>query len=245
MHDGTLPNRVCPVCQAEFHSSYEKTYCSQTCLDEGTSNSGAENPNYRGGKAVTACKLCDTEFEYYPSQKDGLYCPDCVETEQWRVVPDVSGERNPQWSGGKRSLECVVCEKSVERYPSNVSEVTVCGDACRRRWLSDSFTGAGHPNWAGGGNGAYGTGWSAVRRQALERDDYQCVVCDASPEALGRNPDVHHLVPVRSFIESKEHTREDAHFLDNVVSLCISCHRKADFGKISRGTLRSLRDNAV
>jgi hypothetical protein len=26
--------------------------------------------------------------------------------------------------------------------------------------------------------------------------------------------------------------REDAHALDNVVSLCVACHRKADFGKI-------------
>jgi 5-methylcytosine-specific restriction endonuclease McrA len=122
-------------------------------------------------------------------------------------------------------------------------KVTVCGHACRRQWLSDSFTGIGHPNWKGGGNGSYGKGWNSVRRNALERDGYQCVICDSSKAEIGRNPDVHHIVPVRSFIESAEHTREDAHFLDNVVSLCISCHRKADFGKISRDRLRSLTDS--
>ncbi|MFH5800332.1 HNH endonuclease [Haladaptatus sp. CMAA 1911] len=59
-------------------------------------------------------------------------------------------------------------------------------------------------------------------------------------EELGRNPDVHHIVPVRWFIDSGFHTIEDAHFLDNVASLCSSCHRKAEYGKIAQDELRSL-----
>lgn len=243
VHNGNLPNRVCSVCQTEFYAEHEKKYCSEECLHEGKSYSGADNPNYSGGKSVGTCELCDDDFEFYPSEKDGVYCSNCVENVQWRLPPKTSGPENPQWKGGKRDLECAVCGESVKRYPSNVSEVTVCGHACRRQWLSDSFTGDGHPNWKGGGNGSYGKGWNSVRRNALERDGYQCVVCGSSKAEIGRNPDVHHIVPVRSFIESVEHTREDAHFLDNVVSLCISCHRKADFGKISRDRLRALTNS--
>ena len=76
-----------------------------------------------------------------------------------------------------------------------------------------------------------------MRRQALERDDYQCVVCGATTQAIGRNPDVHHIVPVRLFDRADDRTKADAHDLDNVVSLCPSCHRSAEFGKIPKQKL--------
>jgi len=106
--------------------------------------------------------------------------------------------------------------------------------------LSEAFTGEGHPNWKGGGNEAYGSGWNELRENALERDDHECVVCGKTRDEIGRNPDVHHIVPVRRFAESEDREKEDAHTLENVISLCIECHRKADFGKISAGALRRL-----
>jgi len=244
VHEGALPNRNCSQCGAEFYAEYEKRYCSEPCLDEGTSYSGAENPNYRGGTTVGTFELCEANFEYYPSTKEGIYCPKCVRTEQWRTPPTATGSQNPRWNGGKQRRQCVVCGASVERYPSDANKVTVCGETCRRKWLSEAFAGDGHPNWQGGGNGSYGKGWNAVRRRALERDDYRCVVCDATKAEIGRNPDVHHLVPVRQFVNTDEYTRADAHFLDNVVSLCVRCHRKADFNKIGNERLRALRDNS-
>ncbi|UPM41679.1 HNH endonuclease [Halocatena salina] len=51
---------------------------------------------------------------------------------------------------------------------------------------------------------------------------------------------MHHIIPVRAFIGSKNHHKENAHQFENVVSLCIDCHRKADFGKISSARLRFL-----
>ncbi len=140
-------------------------------------------------------------------------------------------------------LACDVCGETVERYPSNVNDLVVCSEPCRREWLSESFSGDGHPNWKGGGNESYGTGWNDVRRRVLQRDDSQCVRCGATTDDIGRNPDVHHIVPVRWFIESNDHTKTDAHFLDNVISLCIACHRKADHGKIAKQRLRSLIDD--
>jgi hypothetical protein len=245
-HDERLPNRECANCGREFYCSYQKKYCSGTCRQASVSFEGASNPNYQGKKRTTGCELCGSEFEYYPSEKEGLYCPDCVETEAWRTAPDLEGAKNPRWNGGKLELTCAVCSEPVERYPSEIAgEVTVCSEECRTTWLSDAFTGGGHPNWKGGGNEAYGKGWNGVRRRALERDGYECVVCSKGESEIGRNPDVHHIIPVRAFIQSDRHEKEDAHYLDNVASLCVDCHRKADFGKIPKERLWFLIGAAV
>lgn len=237
-HGERLPNRVCDVCDDQFYCKHEKRYCSPKCRQEGRSLSGSSNPNFRGGKETASCEICSTQFEYYPSEKEGIYCPECVNSKTWQEPPVVRGEEHPRWKGGKRGGECTVCGETVVRYPSNMTgEVTVCSEACRRRWLSEEFSGEGHPNWKGGGNEAYGKGWHAVRQRALERDDYTCVLCSKTKAEIGRNPDVHHIVPVRVFIESDEYAREDAHVLTNVITLCIDCHRKADFGKFSKRDL--------
>lgn len=240
-HGTLLPNRECSNCGQEFHCKHEKKYCSEKCLHDAVSYEGANNPHYQGGKETTECEICGDEFDYYSSEKPGLYCAECVKTESWRYRPQLDGPDHPRWKGGKRELECEVCGTTFERYPSEItSEVTVCGNRCRGTWTSEEYTGSNHPNWQGGDNGPYGKGWYRTRRQALERDGYQCVVCSESKAEIGRNPDVHHITPVRLFIESEEHDKEDAHYLENVVSLCISCHRNADVGNISKNRLRSL-----
>jgi ribosomal protein L37AE/L43A len=151
----------------------------------------------------------------------------------------MEGEDHPRWSGGKAAYDCAACGETVERYPSRTGEVTTCDEGCRAEWLSEAFTGEGHPNWEGGDVGPYGPGWSRVRREALERDDHECQHCGKTREEIGRNPDVHHIVPVRAFAAAGGRERADAHRLDNVVSLCVDCHRKADFGEISKERLRS------
>lgn len=241
VHGERLPNRTCENCGEEFYCSYEKKFCTESCRLEAVSYEGRANPNYRGKKQQTACELCGDDFDYYPSQKEGRYCASCVESKQWRSLPDIHGALNPRWNGGKQEYSCTVCDDTVKRYPSEFTgDVTVCSEDCRRTWLSESFSGDGHPNWKGGGNEPYGTGWSGVRRRALERDGFACVICSTTKEEIGRNPDVHHIIPVRKFIESDRHSKLDAHTLENVVSLCIGCHRKADFGQISPTRLRFL-----
>lgn len=239
VHGECLPNRTCAECGASFYSEYEKKYCSDDCRDVAVSVAGVDNPNYRNASSRTSCVLCGATFEYYPSEKPGYYCSDCVETEAWRTPIDLDGENNPRWKGGRRRMPCDVCGAVVTRYPSNADgDVVLCSEACRSQWLSEIFTGDGHPNWNGGGVGSYGPGWAAVRRAALERDGYECVLCGTSRADLGRNPDVHHIVPVRRFVDSPVLTISDAHSLDNVVALCPSCHRRAEFGHVTRAELR-------
>ena len=221
----------CPTCGRTFESK------------RGVGIHHSKTHKENGGKEKTECEICGTEFEYYPSDKKGLYCSECVKAEEWRHRPDVEGSNNPRWKGGKREYECAVCGETFERYPSDAAgEVAVCSESCRCKWLSEAFTGDGHPNWRGGGNEAYGTGWAATRRAALERDDYAYVRCGTDTDDLGRNPDVHHIVPVRLFVEADGQDRTNAHDLDNVVTLCPACHRRADFGTVSRNRLRRAVD---
>lgn len=241
VHGTKLPNRECDHCGREFYCEHRNKYCSEECLDEAVSYKGKAHPNWKGGKETTECEICGSEFEYYPSEKKGLYCSDCVKTESWRYRPDISGPDHPRWNGGKREVECEVCGTTVKRHPGNMTgEVIVCGRECQSEWVSESFVGSGHPNWKGGIRVPYGRGWNETRRQALERDGYECMVCSKSKEEIGRNPDVHHIIPLRLFIESDEHEKEDGHYLENVISLCITCHRRADVGIIPKERLYSL-----
>lgn len=241
VHGERLPNRECAECGSQFYSEEERKYCSDSCRDANVSYAGSANPNYRGGKTETTCDICDTAFKYYPSDKEGLYCQQCVEEENWRHDPNIRGEENPRWKGGPVELSCDNCDAPFERRPSVInSEVTFCSPECQAEWLSDEFTGDGHPNWKGGGSENYGPSWARARKRTLERDGHRCVVCGATHEELGRNPDVHHLVAVRRFVEHEATTVADAHTLDNLVSLCPSCHRRVEFGRVSATDLRRL-----
>lgn len=239
-HDERLPTRECTACGTEFYNQHEQRYCSEACRDAAVSRSGEDAPNWQSGTERTNCEICGEAFDYYPFEKPGLYCPGCVGTEDWRHEPDNSGENSPLWTGGPVELDCDTCGTAFERQPGDIeSERVFCSRDCQRAWLSEAFTGERHPNWAGGGMPNYRGDCRAVRRAALERDDWTCVRCGADREGLG-TPDVHHVVPVRAFAESAAHSRDDAHFLDNVGWPCPACHRKAEFAEIRRDRLREL-----
>lgn len=234
-----MAERVCANCEGPLESEYATKYCSPECFHEGHSFAGEKNPNYKGAKKSTTCEICGTRFDFYPSDKPGLFCADCVKNEQWQTSPRISGSDHPRWGGGKITKICDVCGEKVTRHPSGFADnVTLCSPDCQGVWLSDSFTGQGHPNWKGGGNEAYGKGWRRAKLTTLERDDYTCLVCGKTKDDIGRNPDVHHIVPVRAFVEADGADKEDAHASRNLVTLCVTCHRRADFGRPSKAELK-------
>ncbi|MFN8500054.1 MAG: DEAD/DEAH box helicase [Anaerolineae bacterium] len=87
----------------------------------------------------------------------------------------------------------------------------------------------------------YGPTWAAQRDKARTRDGYRCRACGA-PERPGRGHDVHHLQPFRSFGYARGHNRHDlvANRLENLVTLCPSCHRRAEERQVVRGVLSGL-----
>lgn len=108
----------------------------------------------------------------------------------------------------------------------------VFGDA-----LTDRLVAAGllfRPN-------EYGPNWTVQRQAALERDGNRCRTCGAEPRP-GQGLHVHHIRPFREYgyVPGQNEAYRLANVLDNLVTLCPACHRRAEQGQQTRSALGGL-----
>jgi DEAD/DEAH box helicase domain-containing protein len=77
----------------------------------------------------------------------------------------------------------------------------------------------------------YGPNWAEQRQLVRERDKFRCTQCGA-PEASGRQHDVHHLTPFRTFgyVPGLNEHYQIANRLSNLILLCRSCHHRIEAG---------------
>lgn len=61
------------------------------------------------------------------------------------------------------------------------------------------------------------TNWGTVKREALKRDNYSCMLCGVSRGMRGIELHVHHIVPRK---------RGGSHDIRNLVTVCSGCHIK-------------------
>lgn len=217
-HDNPLPNRTCKGCGSQFYDPKSRLKFCDDC----NPNGGANNGNWKDAKAASTCQICGSVFLYYPSDKDGVYCSECVESAEG-LLPENPATRD------RISTACLHCDSEIEACPSRVNSRKrglFCDLDCYGSWLSENIVGEDHHQWEGG-TLDYGRKWWRVRREALERDGYTCQNCGKSPTELERNPDVHHIKRVRDFDRP-----QNAHTLENVITLCRSCHRNVEAGNV-------------
>lgn len=229
VHGESLPNRTCEGCGTEFYDEKARlSYC-----DGCDPNAGEHNGNWSDAKETAECRLCDDEFEYYPSDKDGVFCPACVEeAEAFLGTPSYE----------LREIErvertCENCGVVSEYLKTEVDRGRgrFCDRDCHSEWMSENWVGENHHAWLGTDSTGWYTGkWWRVRREVLERDGHACRLCGTTRDELGQEPDVHHIEPIRTFEDP-----QDAHTLDNVVCLCKSCHNVAE----AKGLGRSADEN--
>ena len=91
----------------------------------------------------------------------------------------------------------------------------------RRRWTEE--TPSFEVKLEGREPGHRGADWSIQSRRARERDQFCCQVCGIDEKDLGRQLDVHHKIPYSSFKSNLE-----ANKLENLISVCPSCHTRAE-----------------
>ncbi len=72
-----------------------------------------------------------------------------------------------------------------------------------------------------------GPDWSRQRERARQRDGYRCRLCGAE-EKKGHPHDVHHIRPFREFTGGDASQHLQANALDNLITLCKSCHQAAE-----------------
>ena len=87
----------------------------------------------------------------------------------------------------------------------------------------------------------YGPTWSEQRNKARARDGYRCTLCGAL-EKPGHQHDVHHIRPFRSFgyVPGVNENDKLANRLENLRTLCRSCHRKVERSQRLRSGLSGL-----
>ncbi|RLT39949.1 MAG: DUF1998 domain-containing protein, partial [Chloroflexi bacterium] len=87
----------------------------------------------------------------------------------------------------------------------------------------------------------YGPNWQEQRAKVRARDGYACTQC-GTPEPEGRQHDVHHLTPFRTYgyIPGHNENYQLANRLSNLKLLCQRCHRRIEAGVRTRSGLDGL-----
>lgn len=127
----------------------------------------------------------------------------------------------------KITVTCSGCGKSLKVPPCKLktNKNFYCSKECRASYI----IGPNNPSYTSG-NGRkveYGFNWRSQRRKALERDGFTCQYCGKSPKK-SRYLHVHHIVPACKF----NGDYRTANQLTNLLTLCVKCHKNAEFGKI-------------
>lgn len=189
---------LCPVCGLRPITWKGAKTCSSACAYK----------QRRDRQGPIACLGCRTMFRPYPSelQRGRGYCSRaCFYRTDGKAQYD--------------EATCVECGISFVRRPANMYQrkggQKFCSLSCSRAY----FQGERSPAWRGGSNPNRGAGWLKRAEEARARDDYLCRRCGKTQEQNGERLSVDHLIPWRSFTSAQE-----ANQLDNLVSLCRSCH---------------------
>ncbi|MDD5368530.1 MAG: DEAD/DEAH box helicase, partial [Anaerolineaceae bacterium] len=140
-----------------------------------------------------------------------------------RVMTQVVGYRKIRWythehlGGGNLSLP--PSQLQTTGYWLSLNESTVADLRDQGLWTNDANN--------------YGPNWPSQRDRARQRDQYRCQICGIAE--VGRSHHVHHKTPFRTFA-SYEHANQ----LDNLVTLCPTCHRLAEQAVRMRSGLAGL-----
>lgn len=140
-----------------------------------------------------------------------------------QVTTQVTGFRKRRWytheNLGEEPLDLPPSELQTTGYWLTLSDETLTRLRAAGAWSND-------PN-------NYGPEWPKIRERVRARDKYVCQVCGALED--GRPHDVHHKIPLRAFTSVTEANR-----LENLSTLCPSCHFKVEQNVRMRSGLAGL-----
>ena len=152
------------------------------------------------------CHQCSKEYDNldYRPNRPQKYCSRACRDEAQRT---------------RVLLTCRQCGKEFHRkaYMADWSQERgpFCGFACYGIWQRRNLLGPDHPSFVPTSPCRGSAQWTRNRILVLERDGKHCVACGSANRLH-----VHHI---REWNQADPST----HAMDNLVTLCASCHRKA------------------
>ena len=218
---------VCGTTEERNPSQVNDTnFCSVSCEAKWKSENraGENHPNWNGGDVSVECTWCGDNLSRPKWQASGYehhFCNNDCRGSYYSSNPSELHEKE------RVTVFCEWCgnDKNVIHYYAERNERHFCNRKCRGKWRSENIIGESHPNWKGGYEPYYGTNWDQKRREAMERDEYQCALCgltdEASKQIHGRELDVHHVIRLNDF-ENPVH----ANVVSNLLTVCILCHQR-------------------
>ncbi|MGA9397639.1 MAG: DEAD/DEAH box helicase [Anaerolineaceae bacterium] len=152
-------------------------------------------------------------------------CPGCARTYgELIVTTQVTGYKQIRWYTheqlGTGEVDLPPGELTTMGYWLMLKDDTVEELRAMGSWRNDS--------------NKYGPGWNKLREQVRERDKHACQSC-GKLETGGQQHDVHHKFPFRAFTNP-----EAANQLENLITLCGVCHRRAELSVRMRSGLAGL-----
>ena len=199
--------------------------------------------------------MCDETFEVVESQKDSRKTCGNNSCESKYRSKIMSGENNHQWNGGKVKIKCINCSDTRKVKKCYEDFYLTCGKReCKNAWrslemkinnpmdnknnrekVSKSKIGKKNPNWKDDVAYKYGPNWDKQRNKTIKSDNEECVGCgmgrEEHKEKYNKDLTVDHIKPRVEFIENDSFDWENANKLENLRTLCLSCHIKLEHKK--------------
>jgi ribosomal protein L31 len=187
----------------------------------GSIQDAASLERLRKGRVTIECETCGKEFSVKHAEKDkSRFCSrECLG--QW-ISENKSGENHPNYNQVKFS--CEWCGDSYLRAANREGKTRFCSQECLVEWRSREYSGENHPRWKDNGDYYRGPNWHKQRTKARKRDNHECQNCGDEDSEL----DVHHIIPFSEFDDYKQ-----ANQLQNLITLCDSCHSNVEWGNIT------------
>lgn len=206
--------RPCEWCRQNFQpprNHSKQKFCGLECRDNASKTT-----------LIVPCSWCSKPLLRKYSRVLKLlhhYCDKMCES-AYRRAYGPKGPAHVQFTE-RTIVICSTCEAQLQRTPSEIRNHNFCNIACRTIWQQTSgyISGANSPTWRGGEIDYRGPNWEKQRQEALQRDKFACVKCNTTTQLQ-----VHHCIPFVTFASYLE-----ANQLDNLQTLCMSCHKKADW----------------
>lgn len=170
---------------------------------------GKESINYKHGKTNKDffCLDCGKKVSTYTVKR----CKPCSSKKVYRegrhsININNKGENNPNYKIGKP--KCLGCGKELWYGIKRCMK-------CKAKMELN-------PNWQGGKSfEPYPLGWNKTFKEQIRfRDGYKCQMCGVSESECTRKLNIHHIDYVKDNLK-----------LDNLISLCNSCHSKTHFNR--------------